>query len=67
MPSVLTIPIPMILYAICDHNNEPVLDNIFQAGTMYTRREDAQRQLDNYAEIFAEGKKVCKVIVYVQD
>ena len=67
MPSVLTIPIPMILYAICDYKNEPVLDNIYQAGTMYTRREDAQRQLDNYKEEFAEGKKVCKVIVHVQD
>ena len=67
MPSVLTIPIPMILYAICDHNDEPVLDTIYQAGTMFTRREDAQRQLDNYAPIFAENKKVCKVIVHVQD
>ena len=67
MPSVLTIPNTMILYAICNHLNEPVLDTIYQAGTMFTRREDAQRQLDNYAEIFAEGKKVCKVIVHVQD
>jgi len=65
MPSVLTIPNPMILYAICDHNDEPVLSTIYEAATMYTQREHAQRQLDNWKEEFAEGKKVCKVIVNV--